>query len=373
MKKKFISLSFVMFFSHALLFTQMVPFLTDIGYTATQRGYVVAAYATFAMIGQVIFGYLADRFGTIKKFLIFLTIIIAFSGYLTYAFSGLNFIFHFLMMSTTAGSTRVTANLYETWVLEHEETHDEFSFIRSFGSLGWAIASLFSGFMAVRYGYQSLGIGAGVLSIFVLFLAARSDDATKISTETLRIQDLKVLFKNKNYILLIFIFFFAYLIYNTDTVIITDYIYLLGGDAQDVGIKWFIQALSELPILFLGSFLMSRISVKKLMTASLFFLMLRFIFTGFATSVWQIIILSLFQLFTFPIFLITQRYLIYREVPVELRSSGQMVGVSLSIGLSSIIAPLLSSFLSQFLSIQHTIILLGLVLIIPIIIVTQYR
>lgn len=366
MKRKFSILMFVMFFSHALLFTQMIPYLTVVGYSAVERGYIIAAYATFSMVGQALFGYLSDRFGTIKKFVIALTTLILVSGLLAYSFQEINYLYHFIMISVVAGSTRIAANLFETWILELDSMHDDFSYLRSFGSLGWALASLISGFMAVRFGYQSLGFLAAALSIIVVFVAITTEDVKKHSVERLRIRDLKRLFRNKRYVLLVFVFFFAYLIYNADGITITDYIFHLNGSSEDVGVKWFVQAITEIPLLFLGSYILNKFNIKNLFRISLVVLMLRFILTGLSTSVWQVIAIASLQTVTFPIMLIAQKHLIFKEVPQELMSSGQMVAGSLSMGLSAIAAPLLSSFLLTYMNINYTLYALGLILLLPI-------
>lgn len=372
MKRKFSVLMFVMFFSHALLFTQIIPFLTSVGYTALERSYIIAAHSAFSMGGQILFGYLSDRYGTIKKFVIFLTGVILGAGLLAYNFQELNFIYHFIMMAMVAGSTRIVANLFESWLLELDSMHQDFSYLRSFGSLGWAIASLVSGFMALRLGYGSLGIFAALLSIVVIYVAASTEDVAKLSVEKLKIRDLKKLFKNKRYVLLVVVFFFSYLIYTIDGITITDYIFHLNGTSEDVGIKWFVQALAEIPVLFLGTYILSNFKIKNLFKISLFILMARFILTGLSTSVWQVIAIASLQAFTFPIMLIAQKHMIFKEVPKELMSSGQMVAASLTNGFSAILAPLLSGFLSTFLDISLVLYVVGLLLFIPIALLAFY-
>ena len=366
MKNKFSVLMFVMFFSHALLFTQMIPYLTYVGYDATQRGLIVAAYASISMVAQVLFGYLSDRFGTIKKFVIFLTVIIGVSGVFAYGIQGINFLYHFIMIALVAGSTRVAANLFETWILELDSMHDDFSFLRSFGSMGWAFASLISGFMALRLGYESLGYLAAILSLMVIFIAVSTEDVTKHAVEKIQVRDLKRLFQNKRYTLLVVIFFFAYMVYAADGITITEYIFHLNGTSEDVGIKWFVQAISEIPVLFLGAHILSKFNIKNLLKISLFVLMARFILTGLATSVWQVVAISALQALTFPIMLIAQKHLIFKEVPLELMSSGQMVANSFTMGFAAILAPLFSSFLMGFMDITYVLHSLGLILLIPI-------
>lgn len=373
MKKKFSLLMMVLFASHAIMFTQIIPYLTHVGYNPIQRGYILTAYALFGMVGQVLFGYLSDRHATIKRFIIIATVMVMISGFLTFQFQALNFSFHFLLMSITAGSTRIVGNLLETWILEVDSVRDDFSFIRSFGSLGWGLASLLSGVVAIRLGYQYLGYISILLSLLALWIAVGVEDASKTSAQNLVISDLAVLFKNKNYVLLVVAYFLIYVIYNSDVVTVTEYIFYLGGDAQDVGTKMFLQALSEIPILFLGSRLLKRFDAVKLLKASLVILLLRFALTGMATSVNQVILLSLLQAVTFPIILITQRQLIYEEVPDGLKSSGQMLAFSLSTSLSAIVSPLLSSYLLTLFPMEQVLFILAAIVVIPFLLLGFYK
>lgn len=373
MKKKFSLLIMVLFASHAIMFTQIIPYLTNIGYDPIQRGYILTSYALVGMVGQIVFGYLSDRHATLKKFLFLSTLIVMVSGLLTFQFQSQNFAFHFLMMSITAGATKVSGNLIETWILEVDEVRDDFSFIRSFASLGWAVASLLSGRIAIKYGYEYLGYTSFILGVLAIFIASRVDDAVKTGGQNIVISDLRILFKNRNYVVLILVYFLTYIIYNSDSVIVTEYIFHLGGDAVDVGVKSFTQSISEIPLLFLGAKFLAKFDPIKLLRFSLVLLLIRFVLTGLVSTVPHVILLSLLQALTYPIILITQRQLIFKEVPLSLRSSGQMMAFSLSTGLSAIVAPIMSSYLLTLLPMEQVLFVLAAILVFPFIILSFYQ
>ena len=48
--------------------TQMIPFLSKLGYSVMERGYILAGTAVIAIVGQFLFGFLCDRFRRIKIF-----------------------------------------------------------------------------------------------------------------------------------------------------------------------------------------------------------------------------------------------------------------------------------------------------------------
>ncbi|MFR5079963.1 MAG: hypothetical protein ACLTDX_18925 [[Clostridium] innocuum] len=60
------AMNFLAFFAISMVNTQMIPFLSKLGYTVVQRGYILAANAVVAIAGQILFGYLCDRFQRVK-------------------------------------------------------------------------------------------------------------------------------------------------------------------------------------------------------------------------------------------------------------------------------------------------------------------
>ena len=145
--KRFSISIFVIFSSYSLVITQAVPFLTDLGYSPSQRGLVLSFVGIISIVGQILMGFLSDRFGTIKKFFIYLTILMALLVGLSFLVETKNFMYHFLILGMAMGLTKILVNLYETWIMEVDSMRDDFGFIRGFGSIGWALASLASGYL----------------------------------------------------------------------------------------------------------------------------------------------------------------------------------------------------------------------------------
>lgn len=370
---KFSVVMFVVFWSHSLLYTQFVPYLTHVGYSASERGFLLAYFAVVGMLGQILTGYLSDRYGTVKKFFIFFTLILAASGYLFYHFEAKNFWVHLVLLGFTGGLIRVLGSFFETWVLEVDGLFDKFGLIRALGSLGWALGSLLTGYLIVNYSYDIVGIVAAIFSVILVFLSLFLEDATKVESQNLKLSDIGELFSNRNYVILIVVYFITYLVYNADSITVTELILELGGDAQSIGMKWFIQALIELPILFLGGKLLLKYKGRNLMLFASIVMLIRFMLYGFVTEVYHVYLITLLQCITFPLILITQKDLVYREVPPRLRSSGQMVAVSMTIGLSAIVTPILSGYLMEVMSVKSTIMVFGATMIIPIILMKRYQ
>ncbi|QIK70424.1 MFS transporter [Erysipelothrix sp. HDW6C] len=374
--KKIVLFSIVMFLvfvSHAMLYTQIIPFLTEVGYSVTQRGYVLSFFAAIAIIGQIGVGFLSDKTGETRKFFIFAAFIYFWAGLFAFWFDQPNFWFHFFLISFMAAMTRIIANIYEIWTLEVEGLYHDFGKIRTFGSLGWAVASLFSGYVVTHYGFRPLGFIAGGLSLIIIFLSFRLEDAHKIKNEQFSFNDVKLLFKNKNYVLLLVVYTVAYLAFNAEGITVVDLIYSLGGNAQNVGTKWFIHALFEMPTMFIMGALLLKYRGKKLMIFAAAVAGVRYILYGFVGDISQIYWLTTLQMFTFPIILVTQKDLIFHEVPAFLSSSAQMIATSICTGLSSILTPLIASQLIASTSIQTAFFVFAAMMFLSIVIILFYK
>lgn len=367
------TLMFLAFVAHASVNTQAIPFLTEIGYTSTERGYIMAAYALIAMVGQFYAGYLADKYQTVKKWVIYSTIAIIGFSIVTFIYNDKNFLLHLFMMANALGFIRIVGNLLETWILEVDGLYPYFGSIRSFGSLGWALSSLSSGYLIAYGGYELMMWVSIAVSVAVIVLTFALEDASKVSDDTLNFKDVSALFKNKNYVLLVVVFTLIYIVQNADNITVTDYILSLGGNETDIGVKWFVQALSELPLMIFGSYFLFKLRGKKMMMIGGFALGLRYVLYGSTTSIDHVVIFSALQMVSFPFLLISQKELILNESPEHLRSSGQMVAVAFTSGFSSIISPILAGYLGEYFALNLVLIGMGLFMSVPILLMSSYK
>lgn len=376
MKRKVIGFSvlvFFTFFANAMINTQGVPFLIEVGYTSSQRGNIMAFYALIAMIGQFVVGYLCDRHKTIKRYFILMAIFFAGFILITFTLQDNNYLVHFLLMGNTLALSRVVVNLMETWIIEVDGMYPYFGSIRSLGSLGWAFSSLLAGFIIMRFGYNWLAYVAAGLNMFVVFASFFFEDANKQSTTKITVQDTLILFKNSRFVLLLVTYLLIFVVYSADSIAVTDLIMSVGGTEADVGLKWFVQALSELPFMIMGTYILTRFSAKWMLTVGSLFLGLRFILYGLFPTTTMIIALSLMQMLSFPFTLISQKELVLSESPIELRTTAQMVFISVTSGLSAVLSPLITGYLGDVFELRYIVMGLGLFMIIPLLMGFLYK
>lgn len=366
MTKRF-SIGIVLIFSsYSLVITQSIPFLTHLGYSPSQRGLVLSFVGLISIAGQIFMGFMSDRFGTIKKFFLYLTFMMVLLVFLSFTVKVDHFIYYFLVLGLASGLTRILVNMYETWIMEIDDLRPHFGLIRAYGSLGWAVASLGSGYLITYFSYTGLAYVCAFLSLVFVFISIQMQDAQKTLGLDLKMSDIKVLFKNRNYVLFLLIYFVAYLVYNADAVTVTDLMMSMDGTSETIGIKWFIQALSELPMLLLGARLLLKYKGKKLMVFASVMLAIRMVLLGMAPNNTFVVIVSMLQSITYPFILLSQKQLVYLELPVHLRSTGQMVAVSLTAGLAAVMMPIISGLLIEVIEIRTVLTISAFLMLIPV-------
>lgn len=374
MKKTANQFKLIMFFAFAtytLMFTQIVPFLTQLGYSPTQRGYVLSMVSVTAIVGQMLLGYISDKTKTMRNIYIYISIMMAVSAVLSYSIEGTHFTYYLLILGIGAGLSRTALNFLESWIMEVDGMESEFGSIRAYGSFGWALFSLFSGFLITTWGYTSLAVVIAGFTFIVVVLSTQAKEATKSHHKSISLKEVSTLFQNKDFVLLIIIYLIAYISYNADTVTLTDYMIALGADESLLGIRWFISAVTEIPTMMIGYRLIRRKGGPWVMGVASFVLMFKLAFSSYIGNNTLIIALSAIQMFCYPFILLSQKDMVYKEIPPHLRSTGQLVSISLSVGLGGAVTPVLSGILVEQFGIQTSLYLFAALMFIPILLLTQ--
>ncbi len=369
-----ITLYFVVFIGLAFTYTQVIPFLTYVGYTPIERGMILSAIAVVAIVGQFYVGYLCDKYNTIKKFYNILTVVYVISNALMFAYTENSFFIHLLLVALTGGLFRVVAGLLETWTIEtNEYMKNHFGTIRAFGAIGWAIGSPLTSAIINRFGYSAIGFAFAIIILISHVISYTLPDAQKIEKNTnLRMVDIKVLLQNKNYVKLVVMLIFVNIVFTADMYTVIDKIIHIGGTNDEIAFKWSFQAVTELPLFFMGFYLLKRFNANRLLIFSIIMFIIRFLLYTVAITPMQIILISGMQSVTFPLLMIAQKVLIADESPANLQSTGQMFALSLYVGLSALITPVLSGFLVEMFGYDITLLIMTVSLLIPLWLAISY-
>lgn len=356
---KFCVIYFFIYGIIALGYTQYIPYLSSIGYNPMERGVLISSYAVTTIIFQVVFGILSDKYKTVKKLCIIAVIAFAIFTYLFFSLSTKMFVLHMILIAMSAGIANLNFGYFDNWLFTFgEKARSQFSFIRAFGSIGWAIASIFIAQIVDLFTYKGLGLIIILLTIIMLGLMFLVEEGSKTrgkKSEKITSSDIRELVTSKKYILVVIILFFIYCANNSNTTTIVDKMLQLGATNTQIGYKWTISGLVEIPIYIYGNFFLRKFGPYKLLCASAFAAMLQFILYGISNSVWILVALSGFQIITGPMMMLASRMLIFDLSSEKLKSTGLLLALSIYSGLSALVMPSIGGAITNYFNVNVTI------------------
>lgn len=371
MRYRLYALNFFSFFAISMVNTQMIPFLSKLGYTLIERGYILAATAIVAIVGQFVFGYISDRFKQIRIFFLLAYAILVVSSFAMFLKQEQLFYYHIFTVASMSGMVKVIMGLNETWMLEVDE--ENYGRLRASGALGLSVGSPIAGFLIHRYSYISLLISLSVVSVLLLYLILTSVDAKKENAKMITLSSIKILLTNKRYLLLVMIYLLVYMIGTADQYVVIDKMLNIGAGNGAVGIKWALQSIMEVPLFLFASKILKNYSTKKLLYFGTFMYAIKFILYGISPSSWMIIATASLQLVTLPIIMLTSKVLIKKVTPQYLCSSAQMFAMAIFIGVSGLVTPIITSYLSKQIGYNQTLYSVAGFAIVPLFLIYWYH
>lgn len=357
-KYLFILLNVFTYIAFSFAMTQFTPFLSRIGYNSMERGILISSFAVMTIILQMLFGFLSDKYRTVKKFLIFALLIYAASAHMFFTKEVQNFTYHFIVIAISGGLLNTCCALSDTWILGSKEyLRSRLSFIKAFGSIGWAMGSVILPTIIYKFGYRGISNSILILCIISLSLMYFIKDVNKIhdkEVEKVSVADIKELILNKKYSLLVFILFLMYCVIISNNIAVVDKMLVLGATDLQIGYKWSIQSLIEIPTYLFGAYFLRKFDHYFLLKVSAAALTIQFVLFGVCNSVIGIIIFSVFQIFTTPLLLITSKTLIFELTSEKMKSTGQLYALSMFIGVSSLVVPVCAGTVTRYFNVNST-------------------
>lgn len=357
----FILLNVFTYIAFSFAMTQFTPFLSKLGYDSMERGLLLSSFAVMTIILQMLFGFLSDKYRTVKKLMIVVLVIYAMSAYIFFTKEVQNFTYHIIAIAISGGLLNTSCGLSDTWILaSNEYLRKRLSFIKAFGSIGWAVGSVILPTIIYKFGYKGVSNSILILCILSLSLIYLIQDVHKIHNENIEkvtVDDIKGLIFNKKYSLLVFILFLMYCVVVTNNITVVDKMLELGASDLQIGYKWSIQSLIEIPTYIFGSYFLRRFNHYFLLKVSAVALTIQFVLFGLCSSVIGIVILSGFQILTTPLLLITSKTLIFQLSSEKMRSTGQLYAMSIFAGVSSLVVPVCAGMITRNFNVNVTLLI----------------
>lgn len=347
------SIYFLLFYALlALATTQIIPYLSDIGYNPIQRSIMLATGSVLGIILQIIIGYLSDKHKTIKKLMIIVLLLFGVSTYFFFNHDTKMFIYHYLLLTLSHSLHGTSSGFSDSWVMESgTEVNEHYGLIRGFGSLGWIFGTIIVSKIISNFGYQPIANATLLLMILVILIAMLlKDSEKKHSSVDINIRDIKILLEDKRYVLAVIILFFFSAITTLDSISVIDKILMIGGDQSHIALRFVIMATVEIPFFFFGKRILKRFGYFKLLTLSGTVYLISHLIMGFTANPMVIVSTAFVQGFCFSPFLLVNRNLIFDLSPDNLKSTGQLFANAMLSGLTGLIIPLTLGYITTNIS-----------------------
>ncbi|MGO1042002.1 MFS transporter [Clostridioides difficile] len=361
-KFRFIIFYFLSYIIFAFVSTKFTPFLSKLGYSAFERGIILSSYAITNILFQLLFGVLADRYQTMKKIVLISLSVYGIASVIMFSTESATFIIYLLLVALSGGLLNTCCSLYDTWIIGcGDRINNYLSFIKTFGSVGWATGSMVASYLILKFSYFGLSVAISLIVVLLIINILLLPDIEKINKKiNVTNKDIIELLKNKQYILLVCILFLLYSMVVANNCTVIDKMIALNATDSQISLKWSLQSLLEIPTYLVGAYLLRKYSSLNLLKLSAIMITVQFLLFALASDSNMIIILCVFQVFSTPLILITSKILILEVSPKKIRSSSQLIALSIFMGGSSLIIPTIAGFLSTNIGYNYTLMVLSL-------------
>jgi PPP family 3-phenylpropionic acid transporter len=327
---------FFIYMGNAVYGTFIPLYFRDAGFDSSQIGILLGIGPLVAILAQPFWGTLSDRARTKNTILLML---IAGSGgaMLLYPLSdgfgyllGMISIFTFFQASIFAVSDAITLE-----ELDRQRWASGFSRIRLAGTLGFAIMSIAFGLIAEKRVDLLFSVYAMVMAVSFLFvLRFPSVAGHQKSGRRIRIW---ILFRNRKLVFYLAVNFVLHITLGYYYTFFPLYFQELGGSNAWLGWSMVISSLSEVPFLLLAGKIFQRVRIHYILFGAGIAAALRwYLFSAIHDPYWTIPVQVLHGLI-FIVLSVTMATVINREVPDELKASGQTLNALLCLGVARLI------------------------------------
>jgi MFS transporter, PPP family, 3-phenylpropionic acid transporter len=319
-------------------------YFSDKGMTAAQIGVLMSLIQVMRIFGPNLWGWVADH--SQRRVLVLritaMAALIAFSG----MFFGRTFAQFFAVMVAINMFTSAQGPLSEALMLSEmrgDLTH--YGRVRLWGSVGFILTVTVAGHML---DWQGIGlmpwISLAMLGL-VLLASLRMDESARVTVQH-DVPSIKALLQRKEIVAFFASTFLMIAAHAALYVFYSLYLAQLGYSKTVIGLMWSLGVVAEIVFFFYQAPLFKRFGVQKLMMASLFIAVIRFLMIGFcAQSLFWLLIAQILHAATFGVHHSASVAMLQRWFSGPLQARGQALFISISYGLGGTLGGLLLSLL----------------------------
>lgn len=307
-------------------------FLIYRGFSSVEIGMIMGIAPLSGIVAQPIIGFLSDKYKTIKKILIGLHVFVFAAGF------GIFFPEQFWIVFTSYifmhfVFSPVSPLVDSMTIKSLGPDKSEYGKIRLWGSVGFGVVSLTSGYILDWIGVDKIYILFWLIISFTAFFLFFLKDQKDTSAKPVNFAGVAELFKNRSYLWFMLMCLIVMIPHRINDTMFVLHLEGYGGTGTMVGIAWALAAFSEVPIFYYVSKKIAKYKDLMLLGIVAFFYSIRWVLYSIVVDPWMIVGLQISQGITFGLFWLVAMQMTVRIVPDHLRSTGQSMLTSISFGL----------------------------------------
>ncbi|WP_449354354.1 MFS transporter [Virgibacillus natechei] len=324
--------------SNTVILSFLPLYLQFKGLNGTEIGWVLAIGPLASIFAQPFFGYLSDKYKTVKWILLICIIGLIIGSTL---FFQMNTLVSIIMMGAVFYffTTPIGALGDSLAQRRADDLHISFGTIRTWGSIGFATSALVVGEVLANIGIQYMIIPYLFFGTIALLVVFRLKDV-KVESDPVQLKDVKKIITNKPFLIFLGLILFITIGHRANDSFIGLYIEQLGGSEGLVGLAWFVGVATEAAVFACAGFWFKKFHpLIFIIIAGVLFSMRWFLFAAVEAPV-HIISLQFLHGLTFGVFYVSAFGYVTRLIPSILQSTGHLVFFATFFGVSGIVGSL---------------------------------
>ncbi|MCX7884805.1 MAG: MFS transporter [Caloramator sp.] len=348
LKLKLKLLYFILYSSAACFYPFLTMYFQQRGIPYYKIGFLFAANSLIGIVAQPIWGIISDKYLGKRKIILinmFSSTFLILFFLITESFIAILFLLIIFMIFQSPILSVMDAYCYD--IIE-DNTNLQYGKIRLMGSMGYAVAALILGILIRKTSIYITFIAYSIFMIFSICILKSIKFKNKKNGGTINFHDISKLFKDRKFVLIVLAAMFASISMGANGNYIGILIQKTGGDISKLGLVWFVIAMSELPLFFVGNKIMKKTGVLNLYIIAMLFFSIRFFLNSICSSYNNVILIQLMQSITFTLYLLTTiEYININSAP-NMKTSAFTAFSALAGGLGGFLGNIGGGFILQF-------------------------
>jgi MFS transporter, PPP family, 3-phenylpropionic acid transporter len=360
---------FIFYAALAGYYPFLTVYLVERGLSYTQIGIAYAITSLISVATQPVWGYITDKYSS-KNNILFITMLLSSLIINVFVYiKGFPMVMGAMVILVIFQSPISSILDAYTYDMIEEHRRIQFGRIRLMGSIGYAVFSLLIGILIKATNINSSFYVYFIMLFTGVFVIKGIKFKGKSQKQKLNFNHLVKTLKNKNFIVFLFSICIMSIALGVNGSYISVLIEKTGGNVSNLGLLWFIVAMSELPVFFFGGKLLKKYGELNVFIFAILIYILRFFLDGVCINYTQVIFIQLLQGISFPLYLMASLQYLNKIVPSKMRTSGITLYAALGGGLGGFIGNIMGGKLLDIVSVFVLFKVLSIIMILALLVV----